>query len=137
MLHGLFKKALAHTRNRLIAQNRFLSKPNHTFVNSYQNPNKTRITDTELNPDTNNILNLQKRTWLTINSNQKNQQDEALEDQESFKIQSFNILANSYLFSPYLLKHNFGDCEPKHLGWDNRKALIFDEIMEVNADIIC
>ncbi|KAG1650114.1 2',5'-phosphodiesterase 12 [Nymphon striatum] len=49
-------------------------------------------------------------------------------DNKSFRVLSYNILANCYADSDYSRGHLFSHCPPYALSWDYRKQLLLDEI---------
>ncbi|XP_015601826.1 2',5'-phosphodiesterase 12 [Cephus cinctus] len=56
---------------------------------------------------------------------------------KSFRITSYNILADTYTDSDYSREVLFPYCPPYALDMDYRKQLIMKELMGYNADIIC
>ncbi|XP_067642263.1 2',5'-phosphodiesterase 12 isoform X2 [Eurosta solidaginis] len=58
-------------------------------------------------------------------------------DEDSFRVVSYNILADLYADSDYTRTHLFPYCPPYALKIDYRKQLYLKELIGYNADIIC
>lgn len=76
----------------------------------------------------------QKRHW----QRNSNYNGPIVEPENNFiRLQSFNVLANCYLHKPWFVRNVFNSCEEKDVDWQNRKILLFEEILSVDADIVC
>eukprot|EP01016_Furgasonia_blochmanni_P018412 TRINITY_DN2090_c0_g1_i3.p2 TRINITY_DN2090_c0_g1~~TRINITY_DN2090_c0_g1_i3.p2 ORF type:complete len:223 (+),score=30.69 TRINITY_DN2090_c0_g1_i3:38-706(+) len=85
------------------------------------------------NTEVPNLLQKQERMWLHLPQRTDNESDNEHQAQRRrIRVMSYNVLASCYIYKKY-----YPDCDPKHLDWNHRQNLIYQEIREIDPDVIC